>query len=151
MSLGVLVGRFGDFVREQPMPAEPAPTPFPNDLKHIREAAGHHLVLLALLARADGEEAASEQDVIVSHCLAFANGAGHKPSDAEKAALADYVARFKPALTQLDLALKRLAHDSKSDIAALITAAQAVVDADGVRRPAEVKLLAELQDDLARL
>jgi hypothetical protein len=151
MSLGILVGRFGDFVREQNPPAEPVPAPFPSDLKHIHETAGHHVVLLALLARADGETAASEKDVIVTHCLAFANAAGHSVSDAERAALADYVSRFRPALMQLDPALKRLAHDSKADIAALFAAAQAVVDADGVRRPAEVRLLAELREDLARL
>ena len=132
------------------MPPEP-PQPFPEGLERIREAAGHHLVLLALLARADADESEVERQVIVEHCLNFAHRAGAAPSAPQREMLVAYVREFHPSLMQLDPALKKLAHDSKDDIAALLAAAQAVVDADGVRRPAEVKFLAELQQDLARL
>jgi hypothetical protein len=153
MSLGVLVGRFGEFVSEQmpesqpPMPEEP----FPADLTHIREAFGHHLVPLMLLARSDGETALSEREVVLHYCLARADEAGLNLTPAETAALSDYLRDFRPTRMQLGPALKRLEHDSKADIAALVAAAQAVVDADGERRPREMQFLDELNRDLAAL
>lgn len=150
MAFGILVGRFGDFVRTQyAEPAQPAQAavPFPPYLAHWREAFGHHLVLLGLLARSDGEFAPAEQDAIWKYAL---SRAGTGVTDSERRILRDHVAGSRPSLTQLDPALKRMEQDSAADIAALLTAAQAVVDADGERRGAEVKFLAGLREDLAR-
>lgn len=149
MTLGLLVTRFGDFVREQYVEtSEPAPAveAFPDHLAHWREAFGHHLVLLGLLARADGEFAPAEQDAIWKYGLSRAGN----PSDSERRSLRDYIAGFRPSLMQLTPALKRLEHDSAADIAALLEAAQSVVDADGERRAEEVKFLAAMRGDLAQ-
>ena len=86
MSLGVLVGRFGEFVSEQAPAAETAPVTqevFPADLTHIRDALNHHIVPLLLLARADGETAPVEREAILRYCIARANAGGLMLSMAE--------------------------------------------------------------------
>jgi hypothetical protein len=154
MSLGVLVERFGAFVAESAPAATPwsyPEEPFPNDLVRVREAIGHHLIPLLLLASIDGECIMAERQIILRYCLDRARAAGLGLSFDEKAALSDYVNEFRPSLSQLGAAVKKLHHDSKPSLTELIVAAQAVVDADGVRRAREVKFLEDLSRDLAGL
>jgi tellurite resistance protein len=153
MSLGLLVGRFANFVSEQPAAPEPMgpADSFPSDLMRSRDAFGHHVVPLLLLARCDGESCPEEREVILNHCLARAKLSGLELSLNELAALSDYLRDFRPSHAQLRPALKRLEHDSKDDIIALVAAAQGVVDADGLRRAQEVKFLEQLAHDLANL
>jgi tellurite resistance protein len=154
MSLGLLVGRFGEFLSEPAPPAPknpPAPVSFPADLTRLRDAFNHHIIPLALLARSDGEAVMPERLVILRYCQKRAKNADAALTLDEVAALGDYLRDFKPTRGQLASAIKRLEHDSKADIADLIAAAQGVVDADGERRPREVQFLAELSRDLAAL
>lgn len=153
MSLGALVGRFSDFLadslggtRDDVSAAVPH-----DDLLRIRETYGHHLVVLALLARADGLAAPSEREVILNHCIERAKKAGIELTETEKRALRDYLSEFSPFPAQLELAVKHLRLDSQDDVVALVVAARAIVDADGVRRPREVDFLSELARDLATL
>jgi hypothetical protein len=76
--LGILVETFGNFVREIHIPPEAleAQVGFPADLHDLREAVGHHLIPLLLLARTDRAFVPSEFDVIVTHCLTFAEQRG---------------------------------------------------------------------------
>jgi hypothetical protein len=156
MSLGLLVGRFSDFLQEEAT-SPSAATPdlsselFPADLTRIREAVGHHFVPLMWLSRCDGESALAERQVVLSHCLERARQMGVEATLAEVAALTDHLRDFRPTRAQLQPALKRLERDSKDDIIALVAAAKAVVDADGVRRPREVRFLDELSRDLSAL
>ncbi len=148
MSLGVLVGRFGQFVRTRhDAPAEDAApdTAFPADLARLREAVAHHVIPLALLSRADGDFAQSERDAIMAHCLTLL---GDGASEQDRAALQDYIANARPSLMQLDPALTRLEHDSPAAIAAMLAAAEAVMNADGQCDPAEAKLIAEMRAEL---
>ena len=71
MSLGLLVGRFGDFLREQPVvPTEIGPEHnFPMQLERLRGQFGHDMILLTMLSRADGEAAPQERQVILDFCL----------------------------------------------------------------------------------
>lgn len=151
MSYGILVERFGGFVRErhEPMPDSPAATPFPDALQAEREIIAHHLILLSLLARADGEYAGSEQSIIVEHCLTLLERIGVMPSESDRTTLENYAAVFRPSLLQLDPALRRLEKDSPAAIAALLRAASNVADADGKITPEEEKLLNELRAELA--
>jgi tellurite resistance protein len=154
MSLGILVGRFAAFVSERAPAGAPVVMPeenFSADLTHIRDALNHHIVPLLLLARADGESAMAEREAILRYCVARANAGGLTLTMAEKAALSDYLRDFRPSLMQLPAALKRVEHESKEDVAALLDAAKAVVDADGERRPREVQFLDELRRDLEAL
>jgi hypothetical protein len=154
MTLGLLVGRFGELVREKSAAAQNDDTPndpFPADLARLRAAFAHHLIPLALLSRADGDYAAAEQDAILAHCLLLAARADMAVAAAEREALKAYIGEFRPALSQLDAALKRIESENAEHMAALIAAAQAVVDADGERRPEEARLLAELEDALKAL
>jgi tellurite resistance protein len=151
MSYGVLVDRFGEFVRErhEPISHAVAPTPFPDNLQAEREIIAHHLIPLALLARADGDYAASEQHIIVEHCMTLLERIGVKPGTADRTTLESYVAAFRPNLVQLDPALRRLEKDSPGSIAALLCAARKVMNADGNIDPAEMKLLDDLRAELA--
>jgi tellurite resistance protein len=151
MSYGSLVQRFGSFVRErhESYSDSVAPSPFPDALQAEREIISHHLIVLSLLARSDGEFADSEQRAIVAHCLSLLERIGVKPSASDRATLENYVAVFRPSLIQLDPALKRLEKDSPLAIASLLCAARKVMEADGESDPAEVKLLDELRAELA--
>jgi len=153
MSLGLLVGRFGNFLRERPQPpptVTPAPA-FPETLSRLRGQFGHHIVLLGLLSRADGDPAPVEREVIFKHCIDRAQKSGLSLTANDAAELGDYLRDLRPARTQLDHALKELERDPKDEIVALVEAAIALIDADGVRRPEEQKFLAELTADLESL
>jgi hypothetical protein len=155
MSLAVLVRRFGDLLIDQ-APAATSQNPasyevFPEDLTRLRGALNHHLIPLLTLARCDGEFAAAERDAVMTYCLAYLGDIGMKPTPDERAALDAYLRAFKPIRPQLAPALKRLEAESAMRIADLIAAAQAVVDADGVRRAYEVKILGEIANELAAL
>jgi hypothetical protein len=153
MTLGLLVGRFGHYVRENyvpPVQMEPA-SEFPDSLNHLREATGHHLIPLVLIAHADGDFAPSERDVIVAHCTSFARSRGISINGQDTRVFAEYIEDYRPTLVQLDPALMRLSHATHDEIVALIEAARAVVNADGITRPEEARLLDEMSEELARL
>lgn len=153
MSLGILVGRFGAFVREAHVVVvdDHQPEEFPNDLNMLREAIAHHLIPLMLLARSDGEFAPQERDVVVAHCIDQARRRGIEVDSGRASLFSDYVSSYRPTLMQLDPALARLTHSAHEEVLNLVCAAQAVIEADGVVRPEEAKLLAELNEDLRDL
>ena len=153
MTLGLLVGRFGTFVRENhtPAPAPPPESPFPQHLNQLREKVAHHLIPLVLIARSDREFLDSERDVIVKHCILVAANAGVALDGSETESLDDYLDGYYPTLMQLEPALHRLGHCEHAEVASLLDAAQAVIAADGKVTPEEARLLAELQEDLAAL
>jgi len=153
MTLGLLVGRFGAFLRELPEPpfaAEPQ-TPFPNQLGRLRGQFGHHIVLLTLLSRADGEAVMQERQVILHHCLDQAHKAGMPATAAEAAELGDHLRDLRPTMTQFYPALGRLEEASKDAVLAVIATAMAVVDADGTRRERELEFLLDLRRELELL
>jgi hypothetical protein len=153
MSLGLLVGRFGSYVRETYVPPvqQPPEPDFPDSLKHLREATSHHLIPLLLIAHADGDFAPSERDVIVTHCVTFARSRGLELDGKDTLAFSDYIQEYRPTLAQLDPALGRLSRGSHDEIVGLIGAARAVVEADGITRPEETRLLEDLSEELGRL
>lgn len=151
MSLGLLVGRFGAFVREQHDAAASAPaTPIEEPLAHERQMIAHHMIPLALLARSDGNSDVAEQAAMLDHALAVLTMKGEIVSDADRAALKSYIAAMRPSLVQLDPALKRLEQESPETVAALLAAAKNVMMADGALDAAETHLLEEMQKDLAK-
>ena len=155
MTLGLLVGRFGQMVRErnnhataQPGPEHPAGG---GPIDAIRTYVAHHLIPLALLARSDGSADAAEQQAILDHAADMLSKSGKPLSDADRAALKDHIEKFRPSLMQLDPALKRIEQEPPESIAALLQAAKNVVAADGKIDPAEARLLEELQRDLEKV
>jgi tellurite resistance protein len=154
MSLGLLVGRFGQFVREQheaPVQDAGPEVPFPLEIVRLREAVSHHVIPLALLARADGDFAQSERQAILDHCLALLRQNGTPANDADRAALEDYITDLRPSLMQLEPALKRLEREPPETVAAMLAAATAVMEADGRCDPAEARLIAEMREELSKL
>jgi len=154
MSLGLLVGRFGAFLSEQPVSffdSTPSEAAFPRDLERLREKFGHHIVLLTLLSRSDGEAAMLEREVILHHCLEQAHNACEPATAAEAAELGDYLRDLRPTTAQLGPSLRRLERGTKEEVIAVVAAAIAVVDADGARRPREVVFLTDLRRELHAL
>ena len=153
MSLGLLVGRFGDFLREQPVvPTEIGPEHnFPMQLERLRGQFGHDMILLTMLSRADGEAAPQERQVIFEFCLERARKAGTPATAMEAAELGDYLRDLRPTMAQFDPAIRRLEECGKDEVLALVAAAKAVVDADGARRAQEAEFLADLSRELHAL
>jgi len=147
MSLGLLVGSFGDLVRMRanaPEAPELAPEAnFPPDFAALRETLAHHLIPLALLARSDGDFADAERNVIIEHCAAIG---GLDP--AQRKMIDDYLRNTKPALTQLDPALRRLEKEDPRNIKSLIDAAERLIRADGRIDEAETRLLQRMRAEL---
>ena len=153
MTLGLLVGRFGTYIRENhtPSPMAPPESPFPPHLNQIREKIAHHLIPLVLIGRADREFLDSERDVIVRHCLGVARDAGVALDGSEARLLDAYVDDFYPTLVQLEPVLQRLGRCQHAELAKLLDAAQAVIMADGKVTPEETRLITELREELAAL
>jgi tellurite resistance protein len=151
MSLGLLVGRFGSFVRERhDAIVSEAPEEIAEPLAHERQMIAHHMIPLALLARSDGNTDVAEQTAMLDHALAVLAAKGETIGDSDRAALKSYVAALRPSLVQLDPALKRLEQETPQEIAGLLEAARKVMEADGKIDPAEAHLLDALKTELAK-
>jgi tellurite resistance protein len=154
MSLGLLVGRFGAFLNEQPatfFDSTPSEAAFPRDLERLREQFGHHIVLLTLLSRSDGPAVIQEREAILRHCLEEARKAGAPATASEAAELGDYLHDLRPTTAQLGPSIRRLEDGTKEEVLAVVAAAIAVVDADGARRPREMEFLTDLKRELHAL
>src|ERR1700749_529182 len=151
MSLGLLVGRFGTFVRDQHEEiVNSTPDEIAEPLAHERQMIAHHMIPLALLARSDGNTDVTEQNAMLDHALAVLASKGETVSDADRAALKSYIAALRPSLVQLDPALKRLEHESPQAVASLLDAARKVMEADGKIDDAEAHLLDEMKHELTK-
>ena len=149
----MFAGRFGQYVRDKhetrtAQDSAEIPYPLPQE---TRDIIAHHLIPLALLARADGDIAAAEQKAMVDHAVATLAKAGHPVADADLGKLKDYIAGFRPTLMQLDPALHRLEREDNDSKIAFLGAARAVVMADGRTDAAEARLLDELKLEFARV
>lgn len=153
MPLGVLIGHFRALVRlrHRAAPAEGGP-PAPEipargpALARLYDRLGHHLVLLTLIARSDGEFVAEERAVIVRHCAELGG-----LTDAECARLDAHLTHSEPSPHQRDMALKRLESEAHPDLEALIDAAEGVIMADGRLHPREMRLLEHIRGELKAL
>jgi hypothetical protein len=147
-----LAGRFGQFVRERH--AAPSSSSAPEIdyplAQDTRELIAHHLIPLALLARSDGDYAASEQTIMANHAAAILSKSGHALNDTDKAKLGSYIAGFRPTLMQLDPSLHRLDHETTENKIAFLDASRALVNADGKIDPAEARLMDELKLEFAK-
>lgn len=147
----MFAGRFGQYVRDRHEPRiaqDSAEIAYPLP-QQTRDIIAHHLIPLCLLARADGDVAAAEQTAMADHAVAMLAKAGHPLSDADLGKLKDYIASFRPSLTQLDPALHRIEREDADTKIAFLGAARAVVMADGRIDAAEARLLDELKLEFA--
>lgn len=154
MSVEGAVARMGDFLKERAATEEVAVAhegEFSAKLRRIRDEMNHFIILLVLLAHADGKEVAKEHDVIVEFCLQRLQIEGITLSPDERAAFLTYLQDYRPTRMQLAFALKRLASESKEDLMGLIGAAKAVAESDNVRDEGETRFLETIERDLAGL
>ena len=151
-SLAALVDQLVAYLKDQHNPQDGAqPRTLPVGLERMFDTFSHHLVALSLVARSDAKVVAKEREVILRHCASRARIAGLEMTAEEEGTLSDYLRHFRPTMQQLTPMLERLKHDTKVEIAELIAAAHALVEADGVVRLQEVTYLASLQHDLLAL
>lgn len=123
----------------------------PTSLMRIRRSFTHHLMPLAHLACVDGYSDADEQGIILDHCLHLSSDAGLPATSSEEKSLRRYLKSLKPTKPILDRALLSLERDTPERIVALVTAAHRVMDADGIRNPAEEKFFSQMKRDLTGL
>ncbi|HSC61425.1 MAG TPA: TerB family tellurite resistance protein [Rhizomicrobium sp.] len=148
----MFAGRFGQYVRDKHEPRtaqDSSEVPYPLS-QETRDVITHHLIPLALLARADGDIAAAEQKAMLDHAVAMLAKSGHPISDADMNKLKDYIAGFRPALMQLDPALHRVEREDADTKIAFLGAARAVANADGKITDGEGRLLDELKLEFAK-
>jgi hypothetical protein len=148
----MFAGRFGQYVRDKHEPRtaqDSSEVPYPLS-QETRDVIAHHLIPLALLARADGDIAAAEQKAMLDHAVAMLAKSGHPISDADMNKLKDYIAGFRPALMQLDPALHRVEREDADTKIAFLGAARAVANADGKITDGEGRLLDELKLEFAK-
>lgn len=151
-SLAVLVDDLIAYLKDQNSPQEGShPGVPPAGLERVFDSFGHHLVALTLVARSDAKVVAKERESIVRYCASRARRTGREMTAEEEAALSEHLRHFRPTMMHLTPMLERLKHDTKSEIASLIGAAHALVEADGVVRLQEVTYLASLRHDLRAL
>ena len=148
----MFAGRFGGYVRErcEARPAQDSaeiPYPLPQD---TRDVITHHLIPLALLARADGDVASAEQKAMLDHAIVMLAKSGRPVSDGDTGKLKDYIAGFRPSLMQLDPALHRIEREDADTKIAFLGAARAVANADGKITDGEARLLDELKLEFAK-
>jgi hypothetical protein len=148
----MFAGRFGQYVRDRHEPRtaqDSAEIPYPLP-QETRDVIAHHLIPLALLARADGDIAAAEQKAMLDHAVAMLAKSGHPVRDADMGKLKDYIAGFRPSLLQLDPALHRIEREDTDTKIAFLLAARAVANADGKITDGEARLLDELKLEFAK-
>jgi hypothetical protein len=151
-SLSSLVEGLVAFLREQQKRPRTVPAqPVPGELARTVRTFADHLVILMLVARSDDNVAPSEREVILRYCADRACKHGAELSTREEQSLSDYLRHFHPTLTEITSATERLRHADADEIAALIAAAHAVVEADGVVRLQEAMYLGSLEHALASI
>ena len=123
----------------------------PSSIESLRACVAHHLIPLLLLSNSDGERADVELEAIVDHCVAKARRHDVVVDDQGLEDLELYIAEYRPALMQLDPALRLIEGESHEDLLMLLAAAEIVASADGQLDPAEQALLAELKDEATRI
>lgn len=114
----------------------------------IRTAIRTDAVVLAALSHSDGLMHPSEVDVAVSHCERASAKKKLYVTEATLASLNAYVRRLHPTVRDVQRATEGLYSATPDEILALLTSAVALIDADRVRHPAELRLINEFAKDL---
>lgn len=113
-------------------------------LDRVRDDA----TILAAMAKADGEVHRLEVDAAVRHLAHISEMSGFMLSEADVIRLAQYFDRLRPSPDRVAKALGHLVDQEPSVIRRLLINAVAVLNADGLRHPAELLLLNELALEL---
>lgn len=122
--------------------------PKPVSLARIRPHFTHHMMVLAHLGRSDGDFCLDEQGLVLDHCLKLAAEAGCRATEGEEHALRRYLKTLKPKKLFLGRAMRGLESDPPERIIALLIAADAVINADGLRHRDEESFFRLLQRQL---
>jgi len=125
--------------------------PRPVPLTRIRSTFTHHMMVLAHLGRIDGSFNPDEQGIVLDHCLTLARAADKAATEAEEGALRRYLKTLKPKKMFLARAMRELERDPPGRTVALLTAADRVINADGLRHRDEESFFHLLTRELVGL
>jgi WYL domain-containing protein len=109
-----------------------------------------HAEILAALSLSDGTMSKAEVAVAVCHCNHIA-GSGGFFTAADQDRLMAYVKRLRPTDKTLQKSVERLTDAPPHEITDLLISAVELMDIDGNRDPAEVELVNQLSQELARI
>lgn len=121
-------------------------TPVP--LTRIRQTFTPHMMALARLCHNDSGFSRDEQGIIFEHCLKLARDADRPINEGEKRTLKQFLKTLKPIKLFLGPAMRALQEDRPERIAALLSAADEVINADGLRRHNAKSFFGLLQREL---
>ena len=111
-------------------------------------AARDGSTVLVALARADGFVAPEELDVILDYVEQRSASEGVTTMDADRDVLRSRFKRFRPDVDLVDEALLNLEDEAPESLRLFAQAATALVNADGVRDPAEIDMLTDIGKQL---
>ena len=154
---GVLIEPMDEFIRDTfgivwkpgsgytPPPVEEASDSGGDTWTLIRRVCrGSAVQLLCAVALADGEMTAEEIEKILGFLYRRCHDSRIDLEPAHLAKLRLYVKRMQATPETIERALDRLVHSSPAVISEVIDACLEVMDADGIRDPAEIELLQAL-------
>ncbi len=113
-----------------------------------RLAAGDGLRILVSIARADGFLHDKEVEAVLDYAIQRSALEGLETTTDDMAALAAYIRRLRPTSTLIDICLASIEQESPECIGLLLDSSVAVMEADGVLRPEELKLVRDIQRKL---
>lgn len=133
-------------VTEDPVSMAPAP----SDWELARSYLRPHAEILAALSLSDGTMSKAEVNVAVCHCNHIA-GSGGFSTAADQDKLISYIKRLRPTPATLQNSIEQLSEAPPHEITELLISAVELIDIDGDRDPAEVELVNQLSQELARM
>lgn len=122
--------------------------PKPVPLTRIRPLFTHHMMVLAHLGRVDSSFCLDEQGIVLDHCLKLARDGDRPATEGEERALRRYLKTLKPKKMFLTRAMRALESERPERVIALLTAADEVINADGLRQRDEESFFSFLQREL---
>lgn len=114
----------------------------------LRNVAKPHATLLVALSQSDGALSEAEMAIAERHCLAVVDDAGFDLSPDEHRRMLDYIRRLRPSAPTIRESCELLFASDTETIRRFLETALELVDSDGQRHPAEVKLLDRIARDL---
>lgn len=120
-------------------------------LTRIRLIFTAHMMALAHLCHNDSGFSQDEQGIIFDHCLKLAHDADRPATAGEKRTLENFLKTLKPMKLFLGRTMRALQEDRPERLAALLAAADQVINADGLRRHNEISIFGLLRREMAKM
>ncbi|CTQ54170.1 hypothetical protein LP7551_02702 [Roseibium album] len=145
-TFGLAIGAPPNNEPETASPKQPAMSDWDQARAYLRP----HAEILAALSLSDGTMSRAEVDVAVCHCNHIA-GSGGFFTAADQDKLMAYIKRLRPTEKTLQKSVESLSGARPHEITDLLISAVELIDIDGTRDLAEVELVNQLSQELAKI